>query len=200
MLTRLREYPAAADLIEASTRGQTTTAANTQRIAMLRKTTRNDGRGIEPTDPRGVVLHAFGELFAPDRNRNAMRNLLSRRSAGFADTIDFGRAQRTIIAGLTRQDLPMEVGADLLFSNVRVNIEGDDSAGYRVQLRAAGDTQSFYVVREDGAYRILTVAPMMGPVALDGARAPGGGRSAPARDAGSTGPASSSRLRIPKIR
>ena len=38
--------------------------------------------------------------------------------------------------------------------------------GYRVRLRAAGDTQSFYVVKEDGAYRILTVAPMMGPVAL----------------------------------
>ena len=27
-------------------------------------------------------------------------------------------------------------------------------------------SQSFYVVREDGAYRILTVAPMMAPVAL----------------------------------
>ena len=80
--------------------------------------------------------------------------------------MEFERAQRNIIAGLTRQELPVEVGADLLFSNVRVNVEGDDAGGYRVQLRAAGETQSFYVVREDGAYRILTVAPMMAPVAL----------------------------------
>ena len=58
------------------------------------------------------------------------------------------------------------MGADLLFSNVRVNVEGDDAVGYRVQLRAAGETQSFYVVKEDGAYRILTVAPMAGPLAL----------------------------------
>ncbi len=166
ILTRLREYQAAADLIEASTRGQTTTAANTQRIAMLRKTTHLDGREIAPIDPRGVVLHALGELFAPDRDRAAIRGMLSSRSAAFADTMEFSRAQRNIIAGLTRQELPVEVGADLLFSNVRVNVEGDDAGGYRVRLRAAGETQSFFVVREDDAYRILTVAPLMAPVAL----------------------------------
>ena len=168
ILTRLREYRAAADLIEASTRGQTTTAANTQRIAMLRKTTRVDGRDhANPIDPRGVVLHAFGELFAPDRDpRPRFAALLSRRSAALHETLEFGRAQRSIISGLTRQELPVEVGADLLFSNVRVTVEGDDAGGYRVRLRAAGETQSFYVVREDGAYRILTVAPLMGPVAL----------------------------------
>ena len=66
---------------------------------------------------------------------------------------DFERAQRLMINGLTRQELPFEVGADLLVSNVRVNVEGDDALGYRVQLRAAGDTQSFYVVKEGGSYR-----------------------------------------------
>jgi transglutaminase-like putative cysteine protease len=166
ILTRLREYRAAADLIEASTRGQTTTAANTQRIAMLRKTTRVDGRTIEPSDPRGLVLHAFGELFAPDRDPDALRKLLSHRSAALYETLEFGRAQRSIISGLTRQELPVDVGADLLFSNVRVSVEGDDGVGYRVRLRAAGDTQSLYVIKEDDSYRILTIAPKMGPVAL----------------------------------
>ena len=199
ILTRLREYQAAADLIEASTRGQTTTAANTQRIAMLRKTTHIDGRGIPPTDPRGVVLHALGELFAPDRNRTAIRGLLSSRSAAYADTMEFTRAQRNIISGLTRQELPVEVGADLLFSNVRVTVEGDDAAGYRVRLRAAGETQSFYVVREDGAYRILTVAPLMAPVALMAQERIDAG-DFPGRDAGSTGRGSRSRPRTPKIR
>jgi transglutaminase-like putative cysteine protease len=170
ILTRLRRYAAAADLIEASTRGQTTTAANTQRIALLRKTTRNDGRDIAPVDPKSVVLRSFVELLghgdAGDGNA-AFRALLSRRSADLADAnAGFERAQRSIVAGLTKQDLPVEVGVDLLFSNVRVNVEGEDALGYRVQLRAAGETQSFYVVKEDGAYRILTVAPMVGPLAL----------------------------------
>src|SRR6185503_19912695 len=80
ILMRLREYSAAADLIEASTRGQTTTAANTQGIALLRKTQKVDARRIEPVDPRGVVLRSFGELLAPDGDRAAFRALLSRRS------------------------------------------------------------------------------------------------------------------------
>jgi transglutaminase-like putative cysteine protease/tetratricopeptide (TPR) repeat protein len=164
ILTRLREYQAAADLIEASTRGQTTTAANTQRIALLRKTRKVDARTIEPADPRGLVLRSFGELLAPGGDRAAFRALLSRR--GNADSADYERAQRLMINGLTRQELPFEVGADLLVSNVRVNVEGDEALGFRVQLRAAGDTQSFYVVREDGRYRLLTVAPMVGPLAL----------------------------------
>ena len=166
ILTRLRQYAAAADLIEASTRGQTTTAANTQRIALLRKTTRNDGKSIRPVDPRSVVLRSFVELLANRDDGAAFRALLS-HSADRADaSANFERAQRSIIAGLTKQDLPVEVGVDLLFSNVRVNVEGDDALGYRVQLRAAGETQSFYVVKENGTYRILTVAPMVGPLAL----------------------------------
>ncbi len=166
ILMRLREYSSAADLIEASTRGQTTTAANTQRIAMLRKTSRNDGAAIQPVDPRGVVLRSFVALLTLEQSAANFRKLLSKRALLLANTDDFTRAQRDIVNGLTRQDLPFEVGADLLFSNVRVNVEGDDAQGYRVQLRAAGETQSFYVVKEDGEYRILTVAPMVGPLGL----------------------------------
>lgn len=167
ILTRLREYSAAADLIEAGTRGQTTTAANTQRIALLRKTTRNDGSGIRPVDPKGVVLRSFVELLSSGDGTARFRALLSKRSGDLTDADEnFERAQRAMIASLTKQELPTDVGVDLLFSNVRVNVEGDDALGYRVQLRAAGDTQTFYVVKEDGAYRILTVAPMVGPLAL----------------------------------
>ena len=59
-----------------------------------------------------------------------------------------------------------EVGTDLLVSNARVIVEGEDAVGYRVQVRAAGESQNFYVVREDGALRLLTASPMLGPVAL----------------------------------
>jgi tetratricopeptide (TPR) repeat protein len=166
ILMRLREYQSAADLIEASTRGQTTTAANTQRIAMLRKTSRNDGSSIQASDARGVVLRSFVELLGANKNPAALQALMSRRSLYLNNTAEIENAQRRVIAGLAKQDLPYEVGADLLFSNVRVNVEGDDTLGYRVQLRAAGETQNFYVLKEDGAYRILTVAPMVGPLAV----------------------------------
>jgi transglutaminase-like putative cysteine protease len=168
MLTNLREYPAAADLLEASTRGQTTTAANTQRIAALRKTTRNDGKSIAATDPQGAVLRAFAELVATDKPDATFSMLLSRRSQSLADAdADLQRARRMMVVGLARRDIPFDVGVDLLFSNLRVNVEGDDTQGFRVQLRTGGpSTPNFYVVKEDGAYRILAVAPMVAPLGI----------------------------------
>ncbi len=166
LLVRVREYSSAADLIEASTRGQATTAATTQRIATLRKTQRNDGKAIEPTDPRGVVLRWFAELLAIDRNQSGLRDLLAPGSESLLESADFALARRAIIMGLRKQDLPFDVGADILFSNLRVNVEGDDAGGYRVQLRMTGETQTFYVVKFDGGYRILALAAQLGPVAV----------------------------------
>ena len=95
-----------------------------------------------------MVLRSFGEMLRAGSRSGRVPRAAEPAQRELADNIDFERAQRAIIAGLTRQDLPPEVGADLLFSNVRVNVEGDDAGGYRVQLRAAGDTQTFYVVRK----------------------------------------------------
>ena len=165
LLVRVREYSSAADLIEASTRGQTTTAATTQRIATLRKTQRNDGKAIEPVDARGVVMRWFAELLAIDGNENGLRSLLAPGSESLLESADFALARRAVVMGLRKQDLPFEVGADILFSNLRVNVEGDDAGGYRVQLRMTGETQTFYVVKLDGGYRILALAAQLGPVA-----------------------------------
>ncbi|HEU4779984.1 MAG TPA: DUF3857 domain-containing protein [Steroidobacteraceae bacterium] len=164
LLVRLREYSSAAALLEASTRGQTTTAAITQRIVTLRKTQRSDGQAFEPTDPRGVVLRWFVELLASDKREDGLRKLLAPGSEFLVESSDFVSARRAIVAGLKRQDQPMEVTSDLLFSNLRVNVEGDDAGGFRVMLRMTGEAQTFYVVNLDGAYRILAVGAMLAPV------------------------------------
>ena len=166
LLVRLREYSSAADLIEASTRGQTTTAASTQRIAMLRKTQRNDGKAIPAVDPRGVVLRWLVELLSVQNSEDGLRKLLAPGSEFVVASPDFVAARRGIISGQRKQDLPYEVASDILFSNVRVNVEGDDAGGYRVQLRMTGDTQTFYVVKVGAAYRILSTESLLGPLAL----------------------------------
>jgi hypothetical protein len=160
ILTRLREYAAAADLIEAGARGQTTTAATTQRITILRKSTRVNSTTLAATDPRGVVLRAVAG------DEASRRALMSPRAATVRDAgTAVGHARRDLMLALAKQEVPEEVGVDLLLGNVRVNVEGDDASGYRVQLRAAGETGNFYVVKEGGAYKLLTVAPMVGPLA-----------------------------------
>ena len=169
MLFRLREYSSAADLLEAGSRGEGTTAATTQRIAMLRKTRRDDGKSNPVTDPRGVALRWFAELLsiqkANPKDEEYLHKLLVPGGDAPFDGMDSAQAQRVMIATLTKQDIPFEVAGDLLFSNVRPNVEGDDTRGYRVQLRAPSQTQSFYVVKLDGTYRILTVTPNLGPLA-----------------------------------
>lgn len=165
LLVRLREYSSAADLLEASTRGQPTTAATTQRIAMLRKTKRVDGKAIGASDPQGVVLRWFVELLANNKSEEGLRELLAPGSEFLVDNADFALGRRSIIAALRKQDLPFEVTSDLLFSNLRVNVEGDDAEGFRVQLRMTGEAHTFYVVRAGEAWRILTVGALLGPLA-----------------------------------
>ena len=76
---------------------------------------------------------------------------------------DFAIAPAQGPRGTERQDLPFDVGADLLFSNVRVNVEGDDDG--RISACSCAwrrETQTFYVVKVDGAYRILAIAAQLG--------------------------------------
>jgi tetratricopeptide (TPR) repeat protein/transglutaminase-like putative cysteine protease len=167
MLFRLREYPSAADLLEAGSRGEATTAATTQRIAMLRKTRRDDGKSNVLTEPRGVALRWFAELLSVQQAKDpdSMRKLLVPGADALLDGMDSSRAQRVMVAALAKQDIPFAVAGDLMFSNVRPVVEGDDARGYRVQLRSPSDTQTFYVISLDGAYRILTAKPNLGPLA-----------------------------------
>jgi len=169
LLFRLREYPAAADLLEAGSRGETNTAATTQRIAFLRKTKRDDGKSNPLTDPRGVTIRWFAEMLSglttDPKNDGLVTRLLAPGSEVLIEGKDSAVARRMLIASLARQDIPIEVAADLMFSNMRVNVEGDDAHGYRVQLRTPGATQTFYVVSLAGTYRILAMAPTLGPLA-----------------------------------
>ena len=51
-----------------------------------------------------------------------------------------------------------DVFVDFVLSNMRVTKEGDDEHGYRMTLLSPGAaTQHLYVVKEDGAYKILAV-------------------------------------------
>ena len=65
---------------------------------------------------------------------------------------------------LTRQEMPFNAAADLVYSNLRVAVEGDDTHGYRAALRANGNTYNYYVVRENGAYKLLAVSPLIAPL------------------------------------
>ena len=163
ILTNLREYGPAADLLEASARGQSTTAADTQRVAMLRKVTPAERETVDASDPRGVVLRAYSLLLSSRDRLEEFRALSSRHAqegVNLAD--DYAMARRTLYTALTRQETPFDVAADLVYSNLRVTVEGDDARGYRAQVRGSGVAINYYVVREGNEYKLLAVGPMIG--------------------------------------
>jgi transglutaminase-like putative cysteine protease len=166
ILTNLREYHHAADLIEASTRGQATTAADAQRVALLRKVAPAGRDAVEATDPRSVVLRAYSLLLSSRARADEFRQLSSRHAQeGVQFNDDYDAARRALYAALTRQEAPFDVAADLVYGNLRVSVEGDDARGYRAQVRGSGTSVNYFVVREDGAYKLLAVSPMVGALA-----------------------------------
>jgi transglutaminase-like putative cysteine protease len=165
VLTNLREYALAADLLEASTRGQPTTAAETQRIALLRKVKPGEREAIEVTDARSLVLKAHSLLLSGERQPADWLQLLSRHAVqGKQAEQYFDGLRRGVQASLARPDTPPDVSADLLFASLRVTVEGDERAT-RAQLRQAGAVTNYYVMREGGAYRLLARGPDVGALA-----------------------------------
>jgi transglutaminase-like putative cysteine protease len=166
ILTNLREYSAAADLLEASMRGQSVTAADTQRITMLRKTTAAERDQVQVSDPRSVVLKAYSLLLSAGNRLAEFRELGSALAQESVDIgADYDNARRLMYSALARQDTPFDVAADLVYGNLRVTVEGDDARGYRAQVRGSGMTINYYVVREAGTYKLLAVSPLTGPMA-----------------------------------
>lgn len=166
ILTNLREYRPAADLIEASARGQSTTAADTQRIALLRRMAPSERDDIPVTDPRSVVLRAFSLLMSANERVEEFRKLTSRHAQEGLDVAeDYANARRGMYSALTRQETPYDVAADMVYGTLRVTVEGDDARGYRAQVRGSGTSVNYFVVREDGQYKLLAVSPMIGPLA-----------------------------------
>jgi hypothetical protein len=166
ILTNLREYGPAADLLEASARGQSTTAAETQRVALLRKVTPGERDDFPVTDPRSVVLRAYALLLSSRDRSQDFRELASRHAQEPENVADsYNAARRIMYTALTRQDTPYDVAADLVYGNLRVTVEGDDARGYRAQVRGSGMAVNYFVVREAGEYKLLAVSPMIGSLA-----------------------------------
>lgn len=166
ILTNLREYRPAADLLEASARGESATAADTQRVALLRRMAPAERNDIPVTDPRSVVLRAFALLLAESARADEWRRLGSRHAQEGVDvTEDYANARRGMYSALTRQETPYDVAADMVYGNLRVTVEGDDARGYRAQVRGSGTSVNYFVVKEDGQYKLLAVSPMIGSLA-----------------------------------
>ena len=165
ILTNLRAYGVAADLLEASARGQSTTAADSQRVVLLRKVAPAERDAVGISDPRSVVLRAYSLLLSTSDRLEEFRQLASRFAQEGVDVAaDYENARRMMYSALARGDTPFDVAADLVYGNLRVTVEGDDTRGYRAQVRGSGMTvTTTWCVKAD--VQTMAVSPVVGALA-----------------------------------
>ncbi|MGH9603327.1 MAG: DUF3857 domain-containing protein [Terriglobales bacterium] len=160
-LVKLRRYPQAAELMTAGARTAENPGAVLGRADSFRKTQRHEDAALQDDDPRTVVRRFFIDQYTQPIT-DAFFRLYSRRVMNLEsrkEEIDqLRRAVRQLRTPLAREDTPMSVIADLLNSLMQLSVEGTDELGYRIRTQSPGaQSQVFYVIREDGQYRILGV-------------------------------------------
>ncbi len=96
----------------------------------------------------------------------------------------FSRSARTMLEKLTPEErrlvelgmssrrgwsYQVDVSTDMALATLRTSVSGDDALGYRVmaQLVGAPRPMPYYIVKEEGQYRLLGYGDLMSPVAFE---------------------------------
>jgi transglutaminase-like putative cysteine protease/tetratricopeptide (TPR) repeat protein len=172
MLVAIRRYPEAADMLEAGASGEN--ASKTAALAAtLRKAKHHED--IQPTaDPAGVVTRLFLLLLDKDLTLEKMETIYSRNARQVLQLSDKKTNQKDLREAmqfrslLARSGVSPDVAVDLALELIETRTEGSDATGYRLRVTMPGEkNMTFFVVKEDGGYRILDTAEKPNAVGLE---------------------------------
>jgi transglutaminase-like putative cysteine protease/Flp pilus assembly protein TadD len=160
MLMYVREYPDAAALLEAGASGSS--MARTMGLAtVLRQAKRHEELQFDDTPAdliRKMLVRVMTDLKSIDdlaefESRNARLDRQRLSSAERDEAMQSLGMFRTIAA---RSGVPASVLLDISMQSLQVKVIGNDSLGYRTTLAMPNmSNQSFFVVKEEGHYRVL---------------------------------------------
>lgn len=172
MLMNVRQYGPAADFLQAGAAGDN--AAQTMGLAnMLRGAERHEDLKFGNT-PSDLVKRVFLSMMDPDLTLAKMTALESRNASAVIKASDPEEVKKALEAGakansqLARQDNSLDVTLDILLESFDPKMEGSDATGYRVKVQVPGGNNStFFVVKEDGQYRLLDTDEKPNSIALE---------------------------------
>lgn len=167
-LVLVRRYPDAASLLDGGAGGTSQSAQLKARAAVLRKVARVEALPLDPRDPATLPARLLRAMAEGGEAWRQVPELTAEARAGAADAFseEAGAAFRRGLR--TASGLPDQVALDAALSLLEVRVEGDRARA----LRLVGTTPSiaapitFTVVKERGAWRLVTLEP---PVAGLGA-------------------------------
>jgi len=187
MLKKLRLYPQAAELLAAGSQGAPNPAQALQQAELFRGVQRYEEIALPEDDPRSVVKHLMRDIFLGKSARDLLTLFV--RDAGKTTTEESlqeleasGRQMRFLAF---RGGISPEIMVDIALSLLRLGTEGDDALAYRIRPQSGlptGPTSTVYfVVKEEGAYRLLGSTPSLGFLGREALRRAESGNLAGAR-------------------
>jgi tetratricopeptide (TPR) repeat protein/transglutaminase-like putative cysteine protease len=172
MLMNIREYPLAADFLEAGASGDN--AAQTMGLAsMLRGAGHHEDLKFANT-PADLVKHAFLLTMDPDLSETKMDAICSRNAVAVMKAEDPEERKKDLEAGkklnsqMARQDESLDVTVDMFMQAFDPKADGNDTTGYREKVQIpGGNTLTAFVVKENGEYKLLDTNDKPNAIALE---------------------------------
>jgi tetratricopeptide (TPR) repeat protein len=172
MLMNVRNYPAAADFLEAGASGDN--AAQSMGLAsMLHGAQHHEDLKFDNT-PADLVKRFFLLSMDPALNEAKMRPLLSRSAVAVLDCMDADQKKTEFESGrqlnsqLAREGSFLDVTIDLLAKAFDPRSDGNDTVGYREKVHIPGGTSmTMFVVMEDGQYKLLDTTEKPNSIGLE---------------------------------
>jgi hypothetical protein len=172
MLMNLRQYPVAADLMQAGASGET--AARMMGLAaMLRKTKKREDVQL-PDTPEGAAKRflvgsmegAFSnEALLATMSKNAMVAWNANDPQEKKRTFD---AMQSVRRSITRTGASIDVTLDVGLQGTEVTGDGNDAVGYREKFHViGGNIVTFYLVKENGKYLLLDSSEQPNSIGLE---------------------------------
>jgi tetratricopeptide (TPR) repeat protein len=162
VLVRVRKYAEASALLSAGARGHSNESQIARSAAIFSKTKPYEELKMDAADPRSVVQQLFGKMLSGQLKIEEYKSFVYVDSKDPEDAMDekkFQQMMSTLKMQTVSTGLPLVNIADLAVSNMHYTLEGDDTLGYKIIVESPGAAaQNFFVVRDDGHYKIAGFA------------------------------------------
>ncbi len=172
MLMNVRQYPLAADFLQAGASGDN--AAQAVGLAsLLRDALHHEDLHFANT-PQDMVKRSFLLAMDPDITEAKLNALSSRNARTVLAAEDADERKHTLESGhqlnsqLAREDSFLDVTLDILAQAFDPKVEGSDETGYRIKVQVpGGNNLTFFVVKEGGEYKLLDSTQEPNAIALE---------------------------------
>ncbi|WP_285571776.1 DUF3857 domain-containing protein [Geothrix limicola] len=167
-LIRLRKYPEATRLLQEGSNGSDQMSQIRSRVELLSRVRKVEPDDGDRKDPAGVVRQFMLTVLRQSTDLKRLRGLFSPAIVAQLDqekATDLGGTVRNLLRGV---DLPPEAMGDLAISLAQMAVDGNDSWGYRVQVRGLGtEVQAFFVTPTPSGYRVVGSTSTFAPIGLE---------------------------------